>query len=62
MKEMICPNCQGKGHVFDIVSIIGTLGFGLLLAPFERNDTQGLTRTRCEKCKGIGIVKGPDDK
>ncbi len=50
-----CPNCKGKGHIFDSLSLL-IVGVGWLMAPFETNDPRGLTRRECEFCDGTGKV------
>jgi len=52
-KRIICPSCKGKGHVFDAASIFG---FTIIVALFERNDANGLTRNVCGQCKGSGFI------
>ena len=54
-KKETCPNCNGKGHVFDAVGLL-VIPFGILFAPFERNDPRGLTRQECTFCDGTGKV------
>lgn len=39
---IFCPCCKGKGHVFFALLLINPITW--LLAPFERNDINGLTR------------------
>lgn len=61
MMRSVCPNCKGKGHVIDGVATflfgvcLPVLGLGLALA--ERNDSGGVTRTRCNRCGGHGFVR-----
>jgi DnaJ-class molecular chaperone len=54
---VICPSCNGKGHVIDAVNVLALNVFSLLLAPLERNDADGLTRKDCCQCHGKGLIK-----
>jgi Ribonuclease G/E len=50
-----CPNCDGKGHVFDAVSLL-VFPIGIIFAPFETKSPDGLTREQCSHCDGTGRV------
>lgn len=54
-KRHTCPSCNGKGHVYDAVSLLCVLFW--VIAPFERNDPNGLSRDPCGQCKGKGYVE-----
>jgi len=59
-----CPNCKGKGHVFDsaaiILLLVPVIGWMMLLMTFfEFNNSNGLTRESCPHCGGKGFVKEP---
>lgn len=54
-KKETCPNCNGKGHVFDAMSLL-VVPFGILFAPFEHNSPDGFTRQECSFCEGTGKV------
>lgn len=43
---IICPECKGKGKVFDHEEGIFTLGIGYLFG-----------KVRCKRCKGSGFIK-----
>jgi len=51
-KVIKCPNCDGKGHIFDSTTLLVPvfLVFGL----FETSDKDGITRKECPDCKGEG--------
>jgi hypothetical protein len=52
------PNCNGKGHVTDILT-------GLVLFPlawFEHNDPKGFTRDPCRTCDGKRFISVPTKK
>jgi hypothetical protein len=53
-----CPACKGRGHVFDAASLVSP--FFWLLIPFERKDPRGVTRQRCERCRGKALLGGVD--
>jgi len=53
-----CPCCKGKGHVFDSV-IIAFFVIGWILALFEFNNPNGISREQCARCEGKGFVKVP---
>lgn len=53
--EVVCPNCQGRGHILVGASMLSPLSW--FLAPFERNDPDGLTRGECPRCDGEGYVE-----
>lgn len=53
-KKQICPSCKGKGHVFEAASLL--LLINIFLAPFERNNPNGMTREECFQCRGNGYV------
>jgi DnaJ-class molecular chaperone len=62
MKEgdyIVCPNCNGKGHVMD--GGMATLqAMTIVLIPtlfFERNDRNGTSRCDCSRCDGKGVIK-----
>lgn len=50
-----CPNCNGKGHVFDSASLLFPVFW--VFAAFEQNDESGVTRQRCPTCRGAGQVE-----
>ena len=54
---IVCANCKGKGHVLDAVAAVMMPVLGWVLAPFERNDPDGITRQRCTLCKGRGYIR-----
>lgn len=50
-EKVTCPNCKGKGHIY-------SGGFNIflwLVALFEFNNPEGITRDRCDTCKGKGF-------
>lgn len=53
-EKRICPSCQGKGRVFFAVTLLSPIFW--LIAPFERNDKNGVTREVCGQCGGDGYV------
>lgn len=50
-----CPSCGGKGHVFFAPSLFNVVCW--FIAPFERNDANGVTRILCGQCDGKGYVE-----
>lgn len=59
--DIICPNCHGKGHVMDGASALASC-LSVVLIPlilFEANEPDGITRTKCDKCRGKGIITSP---
>lgn len=56
-----CQTCGGKGHVMVGASVFGG-PFLWVAMLFERNDPDGLTRDRCERCKGRGYVRFPAER
>jgi len=56
-EKITCPNCKGKGHVFDIVASVFFFGLGWVFAPFETNNPNGITREKCKHCKGKGYTE-----
>ncbi len=56
--RILCPACQGKGHVLyganSLLALISVVCIPLLF--FERNDPGGYTRIECERCDGLGHV------
>ncbi|MDP3710675.1 MAG: hypothetical protein Q8R29_03055 [bacterium] len=55
-KLVLCPSCKGKGHVYEAMTLLIPF-WGWILAPFERNNPNGVTRMRCEQCGGTGYIK-----
>lgn len=55
-KTFICPNCKGKGHVLDGAGTIAGMPIVWVMALFERNDPNGLTREECGTCDGEGFI------
>jgi DnaJ-class molecular chaperone len=55
MKKIECKNCKGKGHVLDAVTLLWPVFW--FLAPFEKNNKNGVTREICYHCGGTGYVK-----
>ena len=55
VKMKICPQCKGKGHIFDAASFLAW--FTPLITYFERNDPRGVTRQKCRRCDGEGKIR-----
>jgi DnaJ-class molecular chaperone len=59
MTTLECKNCKGKGHVLSGAAALCMTVFSVVLVPLERNDPNGVTREKCQKCKGSGYIKIP---
>ena len=53
-EKRTCPNCKGKGHVIDSVTLLHPMFW--LFAIAEKNDKNGVTRQKCPHCKGNGWI------
>ncbi len=53
-----CPNCKGKGHVSNVIAVLPILGWIFAIA--DRNNPTGITRDKCQQCKGAGFLKVSD--
>jgi DnaJ-class molecular chaperone len=49
-----CQSCKGKGHVFDAITLLHPVM--AVMAIFQRNDMDGITRQLCGQCDGDGWV------
>jgi DnaJ-class molecular chaperone len=60
MKEFVnvrCPTCKGKGHVLSgAIALFPPLW---IVALFERNDEDGVSREMCGRCEGDGYISIP---
>lgn len=50
-KEVTCPQCKGKGVVYDHELSVFTFGIGAILQACSDN-----LKMRCPKCKGHGVI------
>ena len=50
-REITCPRCKGKGHVFDIAECVFTAGIAFVLGSIDSN-----LKNTCPKCDGDGYV------
>lgn len=56
MREYItCPRCGGKGHVWAKDSILLTF-MCPIISWIEGDDPDGITRDKCPRCKGSGVL------
>ena len=58
--RVVCPNCKGKGYVFDPMSLLLTVGlpFAMLL---ESDSKRGMTKQDCPSCDGEGRIDLDED-
>ena len=59
IEKHTCPSCKGKGHVFEAVTLFCVLLW--VVAPFERNNSEGITRRECGQCDGKGWIIWEDE-
>lgn len=60
-KVFKCPDCKGKGHIFEAASLLNPVR--LLLYGFgDMHDKDGETRKECAKCEGEGFILIKKDK
>lgn len=59
MKTIKCPDCKGKGHLFDPVSLFVPF-ISWIMVFFEINNPHGFTRQTCRTCYGKRYIKLDD--
>ena len=52
---MICPKCNGRGSVFNTMSLLLTVGLPIALL-MDANNKDGLTREKCPLCEGKKFI------
>lgn len=52
---MICPKCNGRGSVFNTMSLLLTVGLPIALL-MDANNKDGLTREKCPLCDGEKFI------
>lgn len=52
----LCPRCDGNRTIFKWDAWLLTLALPIALL-IERDQEEGITKTKCPRCKGRGYIK-----
>ncbi len=56
MNNNICPRCEGRGTIFNKISLLLTVAWPIAWL-VDREDGSGMTRETCPRCDGTGEYK-----